>query len=168
MDMEFDQNEQDIENEQSLTREGEQRIQKPVYFLPYDVQLQNTFCTEIIAKRNPEGKGLLPRIQVNIEEAQVSIQDLKAQVILHVQTAPANADDGQTPFEISFKILGKFTYKVNYSEDDVNLFLEQGSLSILLPFARELLLSICTRLQAPPMMLTMVQLAPHPSLHKNE
>jgi preprotein translocase subunit SecB len=59
-----------------------------------------------------------------------------------------------------------FTYSETYQEEEVRLFLEQGSLSILLPFARELLFSICARLQVPPMMLTMVQLAPHPSIHK--
>lgn len=50
------------QNGQNLIREGKQKIQKPIYFLPYDVQLQNTFCTEIIAKRNPEEIGMFSKL----------------------------------------------------------------------------------------------------------
>lgn len=34
----------------------------------------------------------------------------------------------------------------------------------MLPFARELLLNLCMRMQIPPIMLSMVQLAPPPSV----
>ena len=151
------------EEERALVQENEPKALRPIYLLPYDVQLQNTFCIEILAKRFPIEIVSLPHIQVNLEETQVDSQSSQAQVILHVHTV---SDNKEPPFDISFKILGSFNYSENYREEQILLFLEQGSLSILLPFARELLLSICARLQVPPMMLTMVQLAPHPSTYK--
>jgi preprotein translocase subunit SecB len=162
--MDFDQPYQPIEEERTLVQQNESKVLKPIYFLPFDVQLQNTFCIEIIAKRFPVDIENMPHIQVNLEEAQVDPQSSRAQVTLHFQTV---SDNNLPPFDISFKLLGMFTYSENYQEEEVRLFLEQGSLSILLPFARELLLSICVRLQIPPMMLTMVQLAPHPSIYKS-
>ena len=72
------------------------------------------------------------------------------------------------PFEISFKLLGIFTYGLEYNLETLNLFLTQGSLSIMLPFARELLTSICTRLQVPPMLLPLIQLTPHPTMNNAE
>ncbi len=136
----------------------------PALFLPYDVQLQNTFCIEIIAKRFPIDIVNLPRVQINLEDAQVDTENSRAQVTLHIWTV---FDENAPSFDIAFKLLGLFSYTESYSEGEVRIFLEQGSLSILLPFARELLLSICNRIQVPPMMLTMVKLAPHPSLNKS-
>ncbi len=136
----------------------------PALFLPYDVQLQNTFCIEIIAKRFPVEIVNIPRVQINVEDAQVDIENLRAQITLHIWTV---FDENAPSFDIAFKLLGLFSYTESYSEEAVRIFLEQGSLSILLPFARELLLSICHRLQVPSMMLTMVKLAPHPSLNKS-
>jgi len=152
------------EEERALVQENESKALRPIYLLPYDVQLQNTFCIEILAKRFPVEIVSLPHIQVNLEETQVDSQSSQAQVILHVQTV---SDNNLPPFNISFKLLGLFTYSEKYQEEEVRLFLEQGSLSILLPFARELLFSICARLQVPSMMLTMVQIAPHPSIYKS-
>lgn len=140
----------------------ESQALKPVYFLPFDVQLQNTFCREIVARRFPVDSEHMPHVQANLEEAEVDSEQHLAQITLHIQTV---TDTEFPPFDISFKLLGIFSYTENYSEAEVRLFLEQGSLSILLPFARELLLSTCARLQVPPMMLTMVKLAPHPSLN---
>ncbi|HLJ33190.1 MAG TPA: protein-export chaperone SecB, partial [Ktedonobacteraceae bacterium] len=148
----------------ALVEENEPKVLKPVYFLPFDVQLQNTFCIEIMARRFPVDIENVPHVQVNLEEAQVDIQASRAQVTLHVRTV---SNDNPPPFDISFKLLGIFNYSEHYRENEVRVFLEQGSLSILLPFARELLFSICARLQVPPMMLTMVQLVPHPSIHKS-
>lgn len=162
--MELDQPHQFPKEERAMVESNTLEVQKPIYFLPFDVQLQNTFCIEIIAKRFPIEVGTLPHVQVGLEEPQVDTQGLQAQIILHVQTVP---DNDSPPFAISFKLLGSFTYSKNYQEEEVRLFLEQGSVSILLPFARELLYSICARLQVPPMMLTMVQLAPHPSMYQS-
>ncbi len=152
------------EEERALVRKSETQALKPTYFLPFDVQLQNTFCLEIIARRFPGDIQNLPHIQVNLEDTQVDIQNSQAQVTLCVRTVTHNKPP---PFDISFKLLGLFSYTENYSEEEARLFLDQGSLSILLPFARELLLSICNRLQVPPMMLTMVKIVPHPSLSKS-
>lgn len=158
-----DQPEQPLEEEKGVVRGNEPQALSPLYFLPFDIQLQNTFCIEISAKRFPVEVVSMPHVQVSLEEAQIDPRSSRAQITFHVQTV---SDDNPAPFTISFKILGLFTYSENYLEEQVRLFLEQGSLSILLPFARELLLSICARLQVPAMMLTMVQLAPHPSLRK--
>ncbi len=151
----------------SLGEEDQQKVLKPIYFLPFDVQLQNTFCIEVIARRFPVEKGILPRVNVHLESVQVDENTLQAHVVFHVHTVHESDDNEQKPFEISFKIVGIFTYTETYEKKDLLVFLEQGSLSILLPFARELLLNICTRLQIPPMMLMMVQLAPHPSSKGN-
>lgn len=161
--MGFDQLYQSPEDK-TLIEASEQKVLKPIYFLPFDVQLQNTFCIEIIARRFPVDIETMPHVEVSLEEAQVDSQSSRAQVTLHVQTV---SDNNSPPFDISFKLLGTFIYSENYQEEEVRLFLEQGSLSILLPFARELLLSICNRLQVPSMVLTMVQLAPHPSIGKS-
>jgi len=159
-----DQSDQHPEEERALVKEDEPQAQKPIYFLPFDVQLQNTFCIEILARRYPVDIATMPHVHVSLEEAQVDLQSSQAQVTLHIQTV---SDDYPPPFDISFKLLGLFSYSENYHEEEVRLFLEQGSLSILLPFARELLFSICARLQVPPMILTLVQLAPHPSIYKS-
>lgn len=162
--MSVEQSHQNSDEAWTLVEGSEQKALKPVYFLPFDVQLQNTFCIEIIAKRFPVDVETMPHAQVSLEEAQVDAQGSRAQVTLYMHTV---SDTDPPPFNISFKLLGLFTYSENYEEEEVRLFLEQGSLSILLPFARELLFSICTRLQVPLMMLTMVQLAPHPSIRKS-
>jgi preprotein translocase subunit SecB len=162
-----DQPHQDVGEKWSIGEEDQQKVLKPVYFLPFDVQLQNTFCIEMIAKRFPVANASIPHINVGLEDAQVNAEESKAQIILHLQTVFNNESGDSPPFNIAFKIIGIFTYTQNHEEKDVRMFLEQGSLSILLPFARELLVSICTRLQIPPMILAMVQLAPHPSLSKN-
>lgn len=151
-----------LEEKSALVGHNESQALKPVYFLPFDVQLQNTFCREIVARRFPVDIERMPLVQANLEDAEVDNEQHLAQVTLHIQTV---TDTEFPPFDISFKILGMFSYTEDYSEAEVRLFLEQGSLSILLPFARELLLNTCSRLQVPPMMLTMVKLAPHPSLN---
>lgn len=161
--MELNQPDQPPEEEKELVKEAASKALRPIYFLPFDVQLQNTFCIEIAARRFPIDIELMPHVQVSLEEAQVDIQSSRAQITLYIRTI---SDKQPPPFYISFKLLGAFTYSENYREDEVRLFLEQGSLSILLPFARELLLSICNRLQVPPMLLTIVQLTPHPSIHR--
>jgi len=161
--MESDQSLQPSEEEQMPMELHEAQELVPALFLPYGVQLQNTFCIEIIAKRFPVEIVNIPRVQINLEDTQVDIENLRAQITLHIWTV---FDEDAPSFDIAFKLVGLFSYTESYSEGEVRLFLEQGSLSILLPFARELLLSICNRLQVPPMMLTMVKLAPHPSLNK--
>lgn len=150
-------------DEQTLIKEYDANALRPISFLPFDVQLQNTFCIEIAARRFPVASENMPHVQVNLEDTEVDAEHSLAQVTLHIWTI---SDDDQPLFDIAFKLLGIFTYTEGYSEDEVRLFLKQGSLSILLPFARELLINICTRLQVPPMMLTMVKLTPNPSLNK--
>ena len=130
--------------------------------LPFDVQLQNTFFIEIVARRFPRNMEEVPHIKIHLEDAQVEAQNRQAQITLSVQVM---FEEEHPPFEISFKLLGQFDYTQKYTEKDVHTFLMQGSLSILLPFARECLVSLCTRLQIPPMMLALAQIAPPPALN---
>lgn len=146
--------EMEVENPAQLTPQ-------PIYFLPFDVQLQNAFSTEIVARRYPVPLTTTPVARLGLEDMQIDAEKLYGQVTLNVQIA---FEEEPHPFDLSFKLLGQFSYTQNYTADDVRKFLEQGSLSILLPFARELLISLCNRLQVPPIMLAMVHLAPHPSM----
>lgn len=132
-----------------------------LYFLPFAIQLQNIFPVEINARRFPLKIADAPTVQLSTTEIQIDAETRQAQAILELS---AGFSDEPQPFEISCKIVGEFIYTENYDTDQVYQFLEQGSLSVMLPFARELLLSLCTRMQIPPIMLSMVQFAPPPSV----
>lgn len=142
--------------------------EQPLYFLPFNVQMQNIFATEIIAQRFPidfSQMVLSPNVDLGIGEVQVDSENLRAQVILSMRVEFVNEP---RPFEISFKLLGIFTYPQEHDSEKLHLFLRQGSLSIMLPFARELLTSLCTRLQIPPLLLPLIQLASHPAIKAEE
>ena len=162
--MQPDQSSQRPEEEKTGIEASAQHLPQPIYFLPFNVQLQNAFFIEISAKRFPVNVESTPVARLGLENAQIDAENLLAQVTLYVQVA---FEEEPHPFDISFKLLGQFSYTQGYKAEYVRMFLEQGSLSILLPFARELLASLCTRLQVPPIMLAMVQLAPHPSMDKS-
>jgi preprotein translocase subunit SecB len=138
--------ENNIEQNKAPSSQG-----RGLFPLPFDIQLQSTCVSEIIARKFPllvsESSGPFnPNISLGLTNIQIDEKNLLAQVILSVQigfpTEPKL-------FDISFGILGLFTYTSTYPIDQVRLYLEQGSFSILLPFARELLASLCTRLQVP-------------------
>jgi preprotein translocase subunit SecB len=135
---------------------------QPLYYLPFAVQLQNIFAIEIVARRFPvslDGTSSA-QLSLNLGDVQIDDENLLAQAILSVQV---DFNNEPRPFEVSFKLLGHFVYTREYKAEMVHQFLEQGSLSVMLPFARELLISLCSRLQVPPIMLQMVQLAPPPN-----
>jgi len=132
----------------------------PLPFLPSEIQLQNIFAIEMTAKRFPVDMDGEPVARLGIVGVAVDSAEYQAQVELSVSL---EFTDEPHPFDISFNLLGRFTYAPQFKPADVVRFLEMGSLSIMLPFARELLLSICTRLQIPPIILPMVKLAPPPS-----
>lgn len=132
---------------------------QPIHFLPYGVQLQNISAIEISAKkfRADVAKSQNAQLSIDLEEVEIDEESLQAQVVLHLQI---DFTEEPRPYEISFKLLGHFTYIREYSVEIIQAFLQQGSLSVMLPFARELLLSLCTRLQVPALLLPMVQIAP--------
>lgn len=133
---------------------------QPIHFLPYGVQLQNISTIEISAKKfsSVDITGIQnAQLSIDLEEVQVDEESLQAQVVLHIQI---DFTEEPRPYEISFKLLGYFTYIREYSMEIIRAFLQQGCLSVMLPFARELLLSLCTRLQVPALLLPMVQTAP--------
>ncbi len=158
-----DEPEQHSEDEKKIEEEVAEHAQNPLYYLPSAVQLQSIFAVEIIAKRFPVNMPSVISTQsnINLEEVQVNHENFLAQVILNVQVG---FTEEPHPFEISFKLVGIFAYTQEYNDEMVRQFLEQGSLSVMLPFARELLLSLCIRLQVPPLILQMVQLTSPPAM----
>ena len=153
--------------EESITPEspspsGIQPIPLPLFA----VQLQNILPIEIIARRFPEGdtptsSGQIhpPSAQLNISEPELDVETRQAQVLMEVKVDPV---EEPRLFEISAKLVGLFSYSPEYSQESVRQFLQQGSLSVMLPTARELLLSLSTRLQIPLIVLPLVQLTPPP------
>ena len=154
--------------EESLTPESPSpSVIQPIPLPLFAVQLQNILPVEIVAKRFPEdiatsplGQMNPPNAQLNIGEPEIDSETQQAQVLMEIKVEPI---DEPRQFEISIKLLGLFTYSPEYSLEGVRQFLQQGSLSVLLPSARELLLSLSTRLQIPLIVLPLVQLAPPPA-----
>ncbi len=148
------------------TSTGEESNSKSqtLYFLPFAIQLQNIFPVEINARRFPLKIVAAPTVQLGATDIQIDTENRRAQAILELKV---DFSDEPQPFAIFCKIVGEFIYTENYDAEKVYQFLEQGSLSVMLPFARELLLSLCTRMQIPPIMLEMVQLAPPPGTEAN-
>lgn len=127
---------------------------------PSAIQLQNIFPVEITTKRFPVDKTVdmaSAHIQLNLGEMGIDTETLQAQVQLEVHVSFP-----QEPrlFDIYFKLIGVFSYTQEYQPEMVQHFLQQGSLRIMIPSAQELLLSLCTRLQVPMVVLPLVQLTP--------
>ena len=129
--------------------------------MPFAVQLQDIVPVEIVARRRfpveMVGPAIEPAAQLNIGEPIINPETLQAQILLEAQIS---LSDASHPFEISFKLAGLFNYASGYNPEMVRQFLQHGSLSFMLPSARELLLSLCIRLQLPQIMLPLVQLTP--------
>ncbi|MGH2493372.1 MAG: hypothetical protein ACRDIV_01580 [Ktedonobacteraceae bacterium] len=152
---------------------SEQSVQPGIqpYALPFfAVQLQNVVPIDILARRFPGDKNSItlspdtqispPAVHINLEEPVLKSEFRQAQVLMNLQVL---STDIPPLFEISLKLAGGFTYNANYGEEQVIQFLRSGSLSVMLPFARELLLSICNRLQMPMIALPLILLAPPPT-----
>lgn len=132
---------------------------QPISLQPFAVQPQDIYPIEIVAKRYPVAISALPLPMLgefNLTELGINPESLQAQIILEGRITSA---EEPRVFEIFFKIVGMFTYSSEYTPEIVGQFLQQGGLSILLPFARELVLSLSTRLHLPPIVLSLVQLA---------
>lgn len=132
--------------------------------LPFAVQLQNIFPVEIAVKRFPTEKAIdiasvisTAHTQLNLGDLSIDPEILQAQIHLEVRVSFPHEP---RLFEIYFKLVGIFSYTQEYSLEMVQYFLQQGSLSVMLPSARELLLSLCIRLQIPMVVLPLVQLSP--------
>ena len=132
--------------------------------LPFAIQLQKAFPVEMIAKRFPlaipENHILIPDLNISLDNVQVDEEHTQAQVVLRISV---NFPTEPRLFEISFGLLGLFTYTPSYTSEMVRSYLEQGSLSVLLPFARELLASLCMRMQVPILLIPMLPIAPSQS-----
>jgi preprotein translocase subunit SecB len=138
--------------------EEAKHIENPgIPMLHFSVQFQNVFVAEIVARRFPIDASTYKPTDVEtivtLEGISVDTATSIAQSILSIQVLLKNEP---RLFEIAFKQVGLFTYSKDYSPEMVQTFLERGSLSVMLPFAREMLVSICNRLQIPAIFLPMV------------
>ncbi len=136
--------------------------------LPFEIQLRNIFPIEIIARRFPLDSPVdinnivqsSVETQLNLSNIGINAEISQAQVELDVK---AHFPHEPRFFEIYFKLVGIFSYEPHYSLEKITYFLQQGSLSVMLPSAREFLLSLCIRLQVPMIVLPLVQLASYSS-----
>jgi preprotein translocase subunit SecB len=141
----------------------------PTSLLLFGVQPQNIIPVEIITKRffPPSTNSVeplpeqftAPSVQLTLEEPSIQPEGQQAQILMNIQVLSTTE-----PFryEISLKLLGLFAFKQGYDLEFVRAFLQQGALSVMLPVARELLMSLSSRLQVPLIMLPLIQLAPPP------
>ena len=133
----------------------------------FEVQPQNIIPVEIVAKRffTPSTNSseslpeqfVPPNVQLALEEPTIQSEGQQAQILMNVQVL-SNTEPFR--YEISLKLLGLFAFKQEYDVELVRAFLQQGALSVMLPVARELLMSLSSRLQVPLIMLPLIQLAP--------
>lgn len=145
---------------------------QPISLLPFAVQLQNIFPVEIRVKRFPMDQAIdlasvvsTAHTRLNLSDLGIQQETLRAQIHLEIHVSfPLEPP----PFEIFFKLVGIFSYTQEYPPEMVQYFLQQGSLSVMLPYARELLLNLCTRLQIPMIVLPLVQLTPPSSSSETE
>lgn len=132
-----------------------------ISLIPFEVQLKNVVPVEISAKRFPVdiASETSVNIQMNIVELSVDPENKQAHTMWEVSLGPTIEPQS---FEIFIRIIGFFSYTAEYSISDVEKYLQQGSLIAIQPFIRELILSLSTRLQIPPIMLPITKLA-HPT-----
>jgi preprotein translocase subunit SecB len=134
----------------------------PQYVLPASIRLLNVLVAEISAKRYPVeiSPDLEASSHLSLEDVVINEEKALAQVVLSVSI---DFQDDPKPFEIAFKTIGSFVYAPDMPKEATFQFLNSGSLGVLLPFARELLMNLCTRLQVPIIILPMIQLTPLPA-----
>jgi preprotein translocase subunit SecB len=140
---------------------------QPISLQPFAIQLQDVIPVEIVAKRFPVENSNNTQINTNLSIVGVNIDpaSLQAQIIIEVKLEPL-----QEPhlFEIFLRMVGVFSYASEYEPNIVQQYLQQGSLSVMLPFVRELIFSLSMRLQIPPIMLSIIQFAPSPEITKGD
>jgi len=141
---------------------------QPISLQPFAVQLQNIVPVDIVARRFPvevnTNNGTPINISLNIVGLHIDADNLQAQVVIEVKLEPSQEPHS---FELFLRMVGLFSYASDYKPDAVHQYLQQGSLSVMLPFVRELVLSLSTRLQIPPIMLSLIQLTTPPDTKDN-
>src|SRR5260370_7352831 len=148
---------------ESANASGSQPTQLPLFA----VQPQNIFPVEIIAKRFlttttdsavslPE-QFTPPNVQLAIEEPTIQAESRQAQVLMNVQVLSTSEP---FRFEISLKLLGLFAFTHNYNLEFFRAFLQQGALSVMLPFASNYLTTLSSRLHIPLILLPLIHLTP--------
>jgi preprotein translocase subunit SecB len=139
----------------------------PIALIPHVVQLQNIVPIDITAKRFPV--EVVPTATVNfrisISGLSIDSEHQQAQVIIETDVAPTSEPKF---FEIKLQVVGLFTYTQGYEPNEIEQFLRSGSISALMPFIREFVFHLSTRLQVPPIMLPLIQLAETPNPEQPE
>jgi preprotein translocase subunit SecB len=108
-------------------------------------------------------KNTKVNLQLNVSDINIDSNTLQAQTILNVKVDPEPRS-----FELFIKLVGLFSYSSEYKREEVQQYLQHGSISVLLPYARELVTSLCTRLQIPIVMLPLIQLADPSDVDMND
>lgn len=139
----------------------------PISLIPFGIQLQNVLPIEMVAKRFPV--DFVPETalnsDVNLINVSIDSDSQLAQVIIETKVEPIVEPK---PFEIGLKIVGIFTFPQKYSFSDVQEYLQSGSIGALFPFIRECIWHLSVRLQIPPIMLPVIQLAAPKSTEESE
>jgi len=130
---------------------------------PFPIQLLEIFPIEIVARRFPRPVSTPPasiNVQFNLTELSISPESLQAQVALEVRVEP---DEEKHSFEIFFKLLALFSYGAEHTPEMVRQLIQPGVFNLMIPFVRELILSLSTRLHLPPIVLSLVPLTSPPT-----
>lgn len=137
---------------------------QPISLPLFAVQLRNILPIEVVTKRYFENEDIpvtsqpqQPRVRLNIGEPSLNNEQQQARVLMEIHVESA---DEPHLFEISLKLVGLFSYSTDYDLNTIRQFLQYGSLSVMLPYARELLFNLSARLQIPLIMLPLIQLVP--------
>lgn len=139
----------------------------PIALIPHVVQLQNVVPIDIIAKRFPVEINPTARMDsgINITGLSIDSEHRQAQVIIETNVAPVSEPKF---FEIKLQVVGLFTYAQGYEPNEIQQFLQSGSISALMPFIREFIFHLSARLQIPLIMLPLIQLAETPNTEQPE
>jgi len=128
--------------------------------LPASIQLEAAFPIEIVARRYPvvvQQGEVAVSTSLSLDEIQIDTENHRAQAVFGVQiTFPEDVK----PFDISFKIIGIFVCDPQHSQEELYSILQLSSVGVLLPFARQLLMDLCSRLQVPIIVLPMIRVEP--------
>jgi preprotein translocase subunit SecB len=159
--MSFDDFSEEAVEHKNTSHEANLPSIQPASLQNFPVQCLNIVPIEIVARRFPTSNldqvNTNVNVRITISELHIFPESSQAQVIMDVKIEPSG---DPVPYEMFFRVLGIFSYEAGYSREMVHQFLQQGCISVMLPFIRELVFSISSRLQIPPILLSLIQLTP--------
>lgn len=137
------------EKQQAIKEQVKQQEQAFLNPMPHTIQLENIFIRSMHMERSPHSSNNW-HTKINMES--VSFEgDAGALLVSTVS--------GQYPDEISIIFCAIFRSHGNHSESEFTQFLQNNSLSLLLPFIRETLYNMSMRLGLPhPILLSVAKI----------